>query len=595
MRKSLLGATSLAAIIGLCTATQNAFAVDANVDGIDGAPETNIEAYLASLTIPEGAELASYEPEALKRTQNALKVYGYYEPEIYISFPDHEHVNITVKPGEQVKINNLVVRIRGAARDDKFFQQALDESALMKSQGEPLNHADYDALKQQLSTIALERGYFDARYLTHRLEIRPWANAANVVLIFDSGKRYRFGEVSFEGSQIKEERLRNMLPFEPGDYYSASELSTYNQRLSSTGWFRSAAVRPQIASSDEVITPSPDENSSETAAPEPIDTTVPITVELIPADRHRFETGIGYATDVGTRVQFGWTMPWINERGDSLTNSIFYSGPEKRASGQYTIPLDNPLRDSYQIRYNLEDIDNEDTDSFESSLTFAREWNFTHGWTQSVYLRAQREDFTQADQDDIVFLLVPGASWSHVNVDNIRFPMRGDREDLLVEFSDTAWGSDARFVRTRLQSQLIGSIGDSNRFFTRTTVGATATDTFDKVPPSLRFFAGGDNSIRGYDYESLSPENEDGDLLGGKHLFTATAEYQRRIKDGWWLATFADGGNSFDDWWPDDIKTSAGLGVRWISPVGPISLDIAHPFDDEENSWRLHFAIGPEF
>ena len=101
--------------------------------------------------------------------------------------------------------------------------------------------------------------------------------------------------------------------------------------------------------------------------------------------------------------------------------------------------------------------------------------------------------------------------------------------------------------------------------------------------------------MRGYSYESLAPENEDGELLGGQHLFTASLELQQRLRGKWWGAAFMDTGNAFNEWWPKDLATGAGLGVRWISPVGPIRVDIAHPFDDEEDAWRLHFAIGPEF
>ncbi len=159
--------------------------------------------------------------------------------------------------------------------------------------------------------------------------------------------------------------------------------------------------------------------------------------------------------------------------------------------------------------------------------------------------------------------------------------MWGDRQDILIEGSNEAWGSDANFLRTRLNSQWVRSLGENNRFVGRATVGATSTDDFRQVPPSLRFFTGGDSSVRGYEYETIAPENSSGELLGGKHLLVGSLEYQRRVANNWWGATFVDTGNAFNDWWPDELKTSAGVGVRWISPVGPVRLDIAHPFDSE--------------
>ncbi|EWH03122.1 autotransporter assembly complex protein TamA [Halomonas sp. BC04] len=157
------------------------------------------------------------------------------------------------------------------------------------------------------------------------------------------------------------------------------------------------------------------------------------------------------------------------------------------------------------------------------------------------------------------------------------------------------WGSDADFLRMTGDTEWIRMRGSNLRFVNRLGIGAIETNDFSKVPPSLRFFTGGDRTVRGYGYETLAPRNEEGRLRGGQQLLTASTEVQRRITGNWWGAAFIDAGDAFDDWGPDSLNTGAGLGVRWISPVGPVRFDVAHPFDDEENAWRLHFAIGPEF
>jgi len=100
--------------------------------------------------------------------------------------------------------------------------------------------------------------------------------------------------------------------------------------------------------------------------------------------------------------------------------------------------------------------------------------------------------------------------------------------------------------------------------------------------------------VRGYDYETLAPEDDEGRLIGGEQLLTASLEAQRRVTGQWWAASFIDTGNAFSNWDSNGLKTGAGLGVRWISPVGPIRLDVAHPFDSQD-SFRIHFSIGPEF
>lgn len=596
-------------------------ALDADVSGIEGAPADNIRNFLGGLTAADyGRQRLVAEIE--QRTRKALKAYGYYTPEVAVTLRGGDQkvdgARIEVDPGERVIIRELDVEVTGEARDDKAFRQALKDLPL--KEGEPLLHAPYEGLRNRLSTLALERGYFDAGFTRHRIEVRPWEQSARIYLTMDSGPRYRFGDIRFEGSQIEPDRLRNMLPFAAGAPYEAGKLSEYNQRLGQTDWFRSIGVRPRIErpapvaqaqrnwweatvresdfgsgseSAGVFLQPGAVAAARDLATPGP--PRVPVDISLIPADRHQFEVGVGYATDVGPRLQFSWKQPWLNDDGDSLDHSLYLSGPEQTFSGTYTMPLENPLKDSYELQYGLKNLDNEDTKSLEASVELARLWTFDNGWTQRVFARSTYEDFQQADQDEQVLLYYPGITWSRTRTRNPRFPTWGDSQRFSLAVSDTAWGSDASFVRGTLDSQWIRSLGSDWRFIGRTSVGAMSTSDFDKIPPSLRFFTGGDRSVRGYAYESLAPENDDGELLGGQQLFVASVEAQRRLTGDWWGAAFVDTGNAFNNWWPQDLATGAGLGVRWISPVGPIRLDIAHPFDNEEDSWRLHFAIGPEF
>lgn len=613
-------AQPLLGVLLLLPLSAPAQALEADITGIAGEAAENVATYLIDL---EAAEYGRQRllAEIRRRSIEALRAYGYYEPELDIRLVGEETVEraeIHIQPGPRVTITELEVEVQDAASEDEAFQEVLADLPL--EEGDPLLHAEYDGLRSRLSTLALERGYFDANFTQRRIEVRPWEQSARIYLTLDSGARYRFGDIRFEGSQIETSRLRNMLPFDPGDPYLAGELAVYNQRLSQTGWFRSISVRPRIASAASVAQANRNwweavdkgggqgQTSADDApllAADAIEAasdvgrvgppTVPVEVTLIPADRHQFEVGIGYATDVGPRVQFSWQQPWLNEDGDSLNHELYLSGPEQQFSGEYIMPLEDPLRDSYELQYGIRNFDNEDTQSLEASVEIVRRWQFDNGWIQRLYFRTTYEDFIQADQEAQVLLLYPGISWTRTRTRNPRFPTWGDRQRFSLEVSDTMWGSDANFVRATLDSQWIRMLGNDTRFVGRIGAGTISTDTFDKIPPSLRFFTGGDTTVRGYSYESLAPENDEGELLGGRHLFTASIEAQRRITGDWWGAAFVDTGNAFNDWWPNDLATGAGLGVRWVSPVGPIRLDIAHPFDSEEDSWRLHFAIGPEF
>ncbi|WP_043525993.1 autotransporter assembly complex protein TamA [Litchfieldella xinjiangensis] len=623
MEHRKLGPLSMAATCLL--AALPCWALDARVDGLSGEPATNIENYLAGLEASQYSR-ARLEAEIRRRSREAMRAFGYYEPGFTLEFIGDapEAVNLVVDPGPRVTITDMELGITGDAKDDDEFQAVLEGFPLKK--GDPLRHAPYDQLRNRLQNLSLQRGYFDSGFSDRRLEIRPWEESARIYLQLDSGPRYRFGEVRFEGSQIEEARLRQMLPFETGDPYLAGHLAEYNQRLGQTNWFSSISVRPRLQQESALALPvsgthwwdevergggnvSPSRSFATYSRPrvsaDAIVTAsklrgeqrnvVPLDVTLTPADRHQFEVGVGYATDVGPRLSFSWDQPWLNEYGHSLNHDLYLSAPEQRFTGEYIMPLEDPLNDSYRLQYGFRHRDNEDTRSLEASVEVGRRWQFDNGWVQNLYLRSTFEDYTQAGVSDQVFLLYPGISWSRTRTRNPRFPTWGDRQRLAVEYSNTAWGSQVEFLRATLDSQWIRMWGDDTRFVGRTSLGTIETDEFERMPPSLRFFAGGDRSVRGYSYESLAPRDEEGRLEGGQQLLTGSVEVQRRVTGDWWGAAFVDTGDAFDSWGPASLNTGAGLGVRWISPVGPVRFDVAHPFDDEENSWRIHFAIGPEF
>jgi translocation and assembly module TamA len=153
--------------------------------------------------------------------------------------------------------------------------------------------------------------------------------------------------------------------------------------------------------------------------------------------------------------------------------------------------------------------------------------------------------------------------------------------------------SDTSFLQLRINSKWIHSFGSKTRVLARSRLGTTSIDELVELPASVRFFAGGDRSVRGYEYESLGPVDADGNVIGGSHLIDASIEFDYLFKDQWSVGAFVDTGSAFND---DDIhwSTGIGVGIRWYSPVGPIRLDFAHPLDDPENDLRVHISLGPD-
>jgi translocation and assembly module TamA len=124
-------------------------------------------------------------------------------------------------------------------------------------------------------------------------------------------------------------------------------------------------------------------------------------------------------------------------------------------------------------------------------------------------------------------------------------------------------------------------------------VGAMAVSNFSDLPPELRFFAGGDRSVRGFDYQQIGDTNDTGGVIGGRYLAVASAEMEYYIPQGYGVAAFVDAGDAFND--QPNSNVGAGLGLRWKSPVGLLRLDVARPVvTDLNTAWRVHLIIGPD-
>jgi len=567
-----LTAAVLAAILSISSPARSAEPYQFKINGVSGALRDNIEIYLQKYTGTDQTPGVRFQTTLQQEIQTALQALGYYHSEITLTQDEAkaELLHITVTAGEPVRIHQSDIQISGDAATDSDFNTLL--AAQAPKQGQILHHGAYDGFKSALKSLALRKGYFDADFELARLEVAPELNQAFVRLHFNAGTRYKFGAVSFSGNQIAEAGLQSLVPFNEGDYYLASQLGEFNQALATTGWFSSILVEGDTKQMQ--------------------DFNLPINVALEPERRNIIETGIGYSTDVKTRLKLNWNKPWLNKAGHSLSSKLALSEIEQSVEAAYKLPLASVANDFYQVQLGFRNRDNQDTESRESNLVLERHWLLKSDWYRTASVRWLYEDFVQADQNDSISLIMPGLSYSRTKQAGGAMPSSANRLLLGIEVSDEAWGSDASFVRLRSRVGWIGSAGNDHRFVTRVDAGAILMEGLSQLPPSLRFFAGGDNSIRGYGYETVSPRNSEDELTGGRYMVTGALEYQYRVKGNWWLAAFSDYGSAWDDK-PDWVQ-GVGLGVRWASPVGPVRLDFAWGLDEPGKGFQLHLALGPE-
>ena len=284
-------------------------------------------------------------------------------------------------------------------------------------------------------------------------------------------------------------------------------------------------------------------------------------------------------------------MPRVNDLGHRIDSQIIVSEIGYDLSANYRVPVFNPRTD--QLVYSIRE-EREETDTNDSTLR-GLAISFNHNrdkWREVLTLSYEREDFEVGTDFGDSTLLIPGASWTRtwggdfINVlDGLRFDfaIRGASENLVSDTDFTQLGGGLKFIT---------SLDKRNRIIARGALGSTNTDDFEQLPSSIRFFAGGSNSVRGYAYESLGPTDENGDVIGGEYLMTGSLEFEHYFSDNLGMAVFIDAGNALESF-ADDLEQGAGFGLRWRSPVGPVRIDIANAISDD-NDWRLHLDIGPD-
>ncbi len=544
------------------------------IEGLEGKLESNVAAYVSAIPEDEYSTTLRFREQLEGEIKNALKALGHYQPSFsYQVDKDGKDadITVTVDQGPVTRITKSNIIISGMAKNDPDFITLKNDSGL--GLNEPLNHGKYEALKSSLSSLALRKGYFDAELKKSTMEVVPSRNEAFITIEFSAGRRYNFGDTTFTGSQIEEDRLQSLIPYEKNEPYLVTKLGEFNQRLSNVGWFSSVFVGGDVANLDEE--------------------TVPIQVNLEPQVRNQIETGIGYSTDVGIRLKFNWKKPWLNKAGHSLNVKTELSTIQPTIEATYKIPLDDVLNDYYQVVSGIRYVDNHDTISTELNIGIERHWRLKSNWKRIASVRGLYEKYNQgANETGVLKMIIPGLSYSKVRTRGGAMPNWGDKQLIAMEYSDPAFGSDTRLARFRGRSAWIRSAGENHRGLFRVNGGAIMADKIEDVPPSMRFFVGGDNSLRGYGYETIAPRDDQGKLRGGQYMLTSSLEYQYRVYGDWWGAVFYDYGSAWID--EPEWKRGTGVGVRWASPVGPIRLDFAFGLDKDRDKFQLHFILGPE-
>jgi translocation and assembly module TamA len=570
----------LAVTLSLCTRITTA-GVTVHVEGVDeelqNAVRGNLQLqhYADREISPSQAQrlFANVESEAAE----ALQPYGYYRARIEAELkpgeqPGNFDVFLRITPGEPVTISEVRIDISGSARDVPLVRQAIE--VFRPKVGERLDHGAYEGSKGAIATALQATGFFDAKALRHRVEVTVAANSATIDLAWDGGERYRFGDVRLPDTQFSPEFLRRYVPWKPDEYYSSDRLLQLQQRWVDADYFSAVSVQPDL---DHLA-----------------DGRVPIDTLLIPAKRTLFTAAAYVSTDYGPGGKLGVERRWINDRGHKVGGQIEYSLRLESINAYYRIPRPGQRNRNYNFAAGYRD---EETDSSRSRLArisaseVLDQW---HGYTRTLGLQYLNGDFEIADEQRHSSLLFAEGMLTRKRADDIVFPQRGVSVAYTLRLAAEGLLSDTSLAQIQADAKWIRPAGRKSRLILRGSLGAMTAGNFDALPPELRFFAGGDRSIRGFDYQQLGETNATGGVIGGKYLTVGSAEYEHYFLDKWGAAVFVDAGDAYSSSFNANVGT--GVGLRWRSPVGILRVDLGVPVrtDEDDDGVRIHFMIGPD-
>ena len=524
------------------------------------------------------AELARLRSVSEETARELLATEGYFSPQIdsSLTWVDNDWVlRYVVTPGPRTRVRTLEIDFAGALADagapGARLRARAERNFTLRPQM-PFRQADWNAAKVALLGPLLTVRYPAAKLTASEARIDPAAQAADLKLTVDSGPAFFYGQPVISGNQrYPESTIRNLSPLKPGQPYRQQDLLDYQMALESSGYFAQAAVR---------IEPDP-----------ALAAAVPIQVEVVERPEKLFSVGVGVSTDTGARVSASWMHRDILERALRLKLDARLETERQMGGAELAWPHDaKGYENSLGLIFKQEDIEGQET---RGAVLAAKRTRTRGQFETTLSLQYQTEE---QEIGDVVSAsnqaLTANYAWTQRTIGRAFYPRRGYVLTLQGGGAAEALLSDTSFIRLYGRHTQYFRAGDKGRLILRGELGSVLAQTRDGIPTDFLFRAGGDNSVRGYAYQSLGRTLEGG-VASVRYLATGSVEYNYFFEGKWGMAVFVDAGDAADSAGALSPAFGYGVGARYRSPVGPINLDLAYGEATEE--FRLHFSLGVSF
>ncbi|WP_370980544.1 autotransporter assembly complex family protein [Agaribacterium sp. ZY112] len=563
-------------LLSLLAIGKSSHALEIELLGVNTELENNLRAHLSKLTKQKCDKQQTRTDfnkilwhEDIHRAAQAL---GYYQLEFQANWYKQTcwKLKLDIKPGPRTQIKDINISLLGPGESDLNLKKIRHE--LVIQEGQALNHQSYERSKKQIFRYLQNKGYWHSRWLKSQLKIDKEQNLAFIELELYTGDVSTFGDAIFPNVGLDSVLLERLIDLPYGSRYSKSELDKAYERLQSTPYFSSVWLQPLFNS----------------------DTKTDTEVELSLASKYQLSAGIGFSSDQGPRVSGRLEDNYFNSHGHSWKLDATWSEDVSEVNLNYRVPLKKPASQwlDNQFGFYREQTDSYNSKTYSIGLRYVEELNELWNWFAASNFQ---HDIYQLEGDlerSFSDLFIPSIGANLLILDSPSWTRQGIRIETELLGSTDKLLSDTEFIQLKLNGKAILPIGTRNRLISRGQLGVTGKEEFNELPPSIRFYTGGDNSVRGYAYNSIGEVDENGNVQGGSHLVVGSLEFDTRFIGSWSAATFFDVGSAFDH--SADFKRGLGVGLRWHSPVGPVRFDLARPLDDNNNEYAFHFSIGAD-
>ncbi len=586
MRRLIL---SIAALL-LFPALTYAVSVQTRILGVAPALASSIQADLTLQQASTEEKLTADRIRNLYQISNeqitaTLEAKGYYNSTINAdlkvitaSEPDNDQwiATFIIKLGPPTTIRNVEVLLEGPGATNKKLKRDLSTSKLVY--GQIIVHANYEDTKEELLATMNANGYLQAEFTQSVIEVDRSAHTANITFIIATGPQYTFGTITYIDDSYSQEFLSKFAPFKPGDPYELQKLIDFQNNFEAVDLFAKIRFDPLNDLDD------------------PNNTVVPIQVRLVEKPKNRYTGSIGYGTDTGLRGSLGWLHRRRSTDGHKVFTNLYASQRRSTVRANYIIPGSRPATDKYilgalgQVEH-FEEVLSRKAEIF-ASKTLRRGhiestyglWYFTETFRIVYALPTLNKKY-----------LLPTARWVWTDVHHAAAYEYGSRLDCKVRAGAQFLLSDNSVAQVEANYKHIFAVTPLSRFLFRMSLGAVAGSDFESLPPSLRFFTGGDDTVRGFAYNSLGPLAVPSDLnsvTGGRYLFVTSGEIEHKLYEQISGVLFIDAGNtSLSTNIP--LAFGTGFGLRYKTPVGNLRLDLAKPLNQiVKKHWRVHVNFG---